>query len=86
MSEPTRQEKIDRGREARIFLESKLFADVLLACRDVFVGRWQESDFDDPKMREAAYHSIHALAEIETQIKRIANEGMFEEAAAAKQK
>jgi hypothetical protein len=77
MSELTVEQIIERGKEARRFLESPVFRDVILDCKATFTQSWLDSE--DEKTHFASWASIHALAEIEAALMRVANEGVMTE-------
>jgi hypothetical protein len=83
MEELTTEQKIERGREAKRFLESAVFVGVLKECEQIFIDRWINSD--DERVQKASWSSIHALAEVETRIREIMNNGLMEEAKQKKQ-
>lgn len=82
----TVQERIDRGREARRFLESPVFTEVMKDAEREFVDNWLNQQKHDEKVALANWASVQALAQIESSIRRIANEGLMEEEKLKRQK
>lgn len=68
---------IQRGRRANEFLQDPLFAEVLLACKDKFTQRWLDSE--DEATQKAQWAMVHALAEIEHELRAIVGNGMMEQ-------
>lgn len=71
----TLEQQIERGREARRFLESAIFQEVMKGSQDAFIDRWLNQDRHDEKIALASWASIQALAEVEHNLNVLVSNG-----------
>ena len=69
----SREERINRGLEAKRLLGHELFQEALLKVREAAVTAWEESD--DPAVHAKCWAVRRAVSEVENELRTIINDG-----------
>lgn len=75
---------VDRSRHAEQLLGDEVLQDAFAEVERLFVKQWREGQ--NPMIREAAWHQLHALGELQRVLRSVVDRGKVEAVTSARKR